>query len=119
MSRIASSNADMWRDITFSNQKYITPIRNVATTIRFNFIHIRLNDTNEVHSFFSGAKSLGINFPLNNKVHCIAYDLYVDIPDKSGMISKVTSILSLHNISISNLKILEIREEDIFRCFAN
>ena len=39
--------------------------------------HIRLNDTNEVHSFFSGAKSLGINFPLKQGALSIAYDLFM------------------------------------------
>ena len=70
VTRIASSNADMWRDITFSNQENILHLLEMLQQQLDSISsHIRLNDTNEVHSFFSGAKSLGINFPLNNKVH--------------------------------------------------
>lgn len=57
VTRIASSNADMWRDITFSNQENILHLLEMLQQQLDSISsHIRLNDTNEVHSFFQVLK---------------------------------------------------------------
>lgn len=43
----------------------------------------------------------------------IFYDLFVDVPDYPGVISEVTRYLGEEEISLTNIKILETRE-DIF-----
>ena len=39
------------------------------------------------------------------------YDLYVDIPDYPGIVSEITGLLAEERISITNIRIIETREE--------
>ncbi|UXR68801.1 MULTISPECIES: prephenate dehydrogenase [unclassified Staphylococcus] len=113
ITRIASSSPEMWRDISLENKSHILKIMKQFQSQIDEVIHsLETEDASALYRFFSESKTYRDALPIQSKGALRStYDLYVDIPDKAGTISKITHILSSHNISISNLRILELRED--------
>lgn len=114
ITRIASSNPILWRDITMQNRtelldqldQWMAEMQRVKTV---------LEDGNDamIEQYFAVAKEVRDALPTSSGALFVPYDLYVDIPDYPGVISEVTGYLAEDNISITNLRIVETRE-DVF-----
>ncbi|MCS4485389.1 prephenate dehydrogenase [Staphylococcus americanisciuri] len=113
ITRIASSSPEMWRDISLENKTHILTIMHQFQSKLSDIISILEQENKmELYDFFADNKAYRDALPIREQGALTStYDLYVDIPDKTGSISQVTDILSSHNISIRNLKILELRED--------
>ncbi|MFD0896784.1 prephenate dehydrogenase [Loigolactobacillus binensis] len=113
MTRIASSDPQMWADILLTNtaeiqqilQRYIADLTDLeqAMTTR---------DQTALLNFFKQAKVTrdAIN---PQKAGAIPgfFDVFVDIPDRTGAIAEVTTILAQAQIQLVNIQVLETREE--------
>ncbi|MED4055372.1 prephenate dehydrogenase [Niallia taxi] len=113
ITRIASSSPAMWRDILLHNKtvllelldKWTKEMEKVKTLIK-------TEEADEIFDYFQVAKNVRDELPQNQKGAIPAfYDLYVDVPDYPGIISEVTGFLAKENISITNIRIIETREE--------
>ena len=67
----------------------------------------------DIEDYFSIAKELRDELPISAGAMYTAFDLYVDVPDYPGVISEVTGLMADEAISITNLRIVESRE-DVF-----
>lgn len=114
VTRIASSNPILWRDITLQNRdELISQLEGWQTEMNRVKKLLLEGDSNEIERYFSVAKELRDELPVSAGALFTSFDLYVDVPDYPGVISEVTGYLADEAISITNLRIVESRE-DVF-----
>ncbi|MCZ2259458.1 prephenate dehydrogenase [Sporosarcina sp. G11-34] len=115
ITRIASADPIMWRDITTQNRaELLTQLDGwlgEMGNVREMLIH---NDPSEIYEYFSRAKKYRDELPITTQgALYMTYDLHVDVPDHPGVISEITKILADERISLTNIRIVETRT-DVF-----
>ncbi|WP_335869713.1 prephenate dehydrogenase [Bacillus sp. 2205SS5-2] len=115
ITRIASSSPTMWKEITLENkQVLLTLIENWKQEMNLLSDLIQQENNEEILAFFQSAKEYRDELPQSTKGAIPAYyDLYIDVPDYPGIISEITGYLADERISLTNIRIVETRE-DIF-----
>lgn len=112
ITRIASSSPQMWQDICISNAEQITALLsdyiNLLDTVRSD---IKNRDRDRLFQLFEQAKDYRDSMP-DAAFGPIkkAYVLYCDIPDETGILAKIATLLAKHSISIKNIGIIHNRE---------
>jgi prephenate dehydrogenase len=113
ITRIASSSPSMWRDILLQNKEVLLILMEEWQE-EMEKVKQMLNKENSagIFEYFSQAKRFRDELPQKEKGAIPAfYDLFVDVPDYPGVISEITGYLAKEEISITNIRILETREE--------
>lgn len=113
ITRIASSSPEMWRDILLQNkavlleifQEWIGEMEKLTTMLE-------KENGDDIYRYFLQAKQFRDELPVKEKGAIPAfYDLFVDIPDYPGVVSEITGYLAKDHINITNIRILETRED--------
>ncbi|MDQ0197515.1 prephenate dehydrogenase [Neobacillus ginsengisoli] len=113
ITRIASSSPEMWKDILLHNKEILIELLNEWQEEMFWVKDLlEKEDSSAIFDYFQQAKQFRDGLPVREKGAIPAfYDLYVDVPDYPGVISEITGYLAKETISITNIRILETRED--------
>lgn len=113
ITRIASSDPQMWTDILLSNKDALLTLMDTWDAEMQQITQwIKNEEREKIFQFFADARETRNQMPIHKEGAIPAFhDLFVDVPDKPGVIAEVTGILGEANLSLINLKILETRED--------
>lgn len=112
ITRIASSSPAMWQQISLENrthihsllQDYIMSLQNISSEITAKneaaLFHLFDSARNYRDSFVEASRG-----PIKR-----IYSFYVDIPDETGVIATIATILASHQINLRNIGIINNRE---------
>lgn len=114
ITRIASSNAQMWQNICFANQEALLQMLDLFIE-GLQETRATLSAGNEaaLYSFFDSAKKYRDSIPNTSKgiIHK-SFLLHCELPDEAGGIAVVATILASKAINIKNIGILNNRETE-------
>lgn len=113
ITRIASSDPVIWRDILLNNRDVLLKLLFdwQVEMDRFRKM-IDMQDGNGIEQQFQQARDFRNKLPERRKgMISTLYDIYVDVPDHPGMIGQIATLLGSQRINLSNIQIIESRED--------
>lgn len=113
VTRIAASDPKMWTDITLENRDNLVELLAMWQNEVASMQALVANANEEaIRAFFTEAKDYRDELPNKQRQALHGYsDLLIDIPDYPGVISEVTSVLAAAEISLTNIRVVETRED--------
>lgn len=113
ITRIASCDPIVWRDILLNNREVLMKLLMEWQERMGHFIRLlEEEDAAGIEVQFRTAGAFRSRLPERQKgIILSAYDLYVDVPDTPGVIGQIASTLGERNINLSNIRIMESRED--------
>ncbi|MEW4370286.1 prephenate dehydrogenase [Paenibacillus kandeliae] len=113
ITRIASSDPIVWRDILLNNRHIVLDLLQDWNKGVQEFVELLENqDARGIEQQFEQAGAFRDELPERRKgMITTLYDLYLDVPDHPGIIGKITTEIGNRGINISNVQIIESRED--------
>ncbi|GAV23344.1 prephenate dehydrogenase [Carboxydothermus pertinax] len=114
LTRIASSSPELWGEILLYNQEEVINSINlfIEELLTLKELIIAKNKKALIN-FLNEGREFRINLSQNGKGYLLPlYDLTANIPDRPGMLAKVTGLLARFRINIKDIEILKAREGD-------
>ncbi len=113
ITRIASGDPVLWRDILLDNRKVLLRLLEDWNAQMGGFIRmLETSDGEGIEEAFRTAADFRNGLPERRKGMIVSiYDCYVDVPDHPGIIGKIASVLGNNRINLSNIQIIESRED--------
>lgn len=114
ITRIASSDPLLWRDMTMENDSEIIPLLDEWISVISDLKKaITANEADALTEFFGLARQFRDAIPAKTTGAIRAvFSLTVSVPDEPGLIGVIASLLGKADISIRNIGIMESREGD-------
>jgi prephenate dehydrogenase len=113
ITRIAASDPTIWRDILLSNRDVLLRLLADWNGEIERFVEVlQAGDGEAIERLWTEAGQFRSQLPERRKgMIASLYDLYVDVPDRPGVIGHIATALGSERINLSNIQVIESRED--------